>query len=330
MSSAPQTLVEAILYFEDPDRCLDYLIPRRWPDGITCPHCESTEDHYFLKARKRWRCKSCRKKFSLKQGTIFEDSKLPLKTWLVAIWIIVNAKNGASSHELSRSLGVTQKTAWFMLQRIRYALHVGGFNRRLEGIVEVDETYIGGKFRNMHARAKERRGLGGRGTSGKTIVMGLLERDGEVRTMVIRNTMRESLQDQIRLNVESGSEVHTDEHSGYEGLEEFFTHEVIKHAETYVRDHVYTNGVENYWSLLKRTIKGTYISVEPFHLFRYLDEQSFRFNYRKDNDQERFERVTRLVAGKRLPYATLIGARSLASNGESSVGTEERVEEPEE
>lgn len=228
----------------------------------------------------------------MKAGTIFEDSALGLDKWLCAVWVIVNAKNGCSSCELGRALGVTQKTAWFMLHRIRLALHEGGVDK-MSGQVEADETFIGGKARNMHFKDKKRKGIVGNGMSGKTAVAGLLERtkDKKASRVVVKvaaTVKKGELQSNVREYVLKGSEVHTDSLLSYDGLSEEYTHNVINHAESYVRGHVHTNGMENFWSLLKRALKGTYVSVEPFHLFRYLDEQAFRFNERKDNDQGRF------------------------------------------
>jgi len=266
----PESLLEVSEYFRDPDRCYQFLVSLRWPDGvITCPNC-SSPDHYFLTKQKRYKCKKCRKYFSAKQGTIFENSPIPLKKWFVGMWLLANAKNGISSYEVHRGLKVTQKTAWFMLQRLRLILQEEP-EGKLSGTVEVDETYIGGKARNMHVGKRKER-IKGRGTTGKVIVMGLLERNGKVRLKVIGDIKRKTLQDHIKFNVEEGSEVHTDELKSYKGLDPLYVHNVINHAERYVEGHVHTNGMENFWSLLKRTIKGTYTSCEPFHLFRYLDE----------------------------------------------------------
>jgi len=300
----PQTLQDAILYFADKDRALEYVAAKRWPNGTTCPHCGS-KDAYFLRTRRIWKCKDCRKQFSIKTGTIFEDSPIGLDKWLCAAWMIANDKNGISSYEIHRGIGVTQKTAWFMLHRIRLAMQIGSFDAKLSGEVEVDETYIGGKARNMHKHKREK--LQGRGGVGKTIVAGLLERKGKVRTRVVDNAKGETLRPLVGGNVEVGASVYSDELPSYDGLEEFYTHQVIKHSEKYVEGRVHINGIENYWSLLKRTLKGTYVSVEQFHLFRYLDEQSFRFNNRAENDYERFETVIKSIAGKRLGYKTLTG-----------------------
>jgi hypothetical protein len=247
----------------------------------------------------------------VKVGTIFEDSPIGLDKWLGAIWMIANAKNGVSSYEMHRALGVTQKTAWFMLHRIRLAMQSDDFGH-MNGEVEVDETFIGGKARFMHAAVRRRR-ITGTGKSGKAVVMGLLERHGpdghsRIKTQIVPNTRRSTLAPIVRRNVTHGSEVFTDAYKSYIGLDSTYVHEVIDHAESYVRGKVHTNGLENFWSLLKRAIKGTYVSVEPFHLFRYLDEQTFRYNNRKDVDGGRFENAVGGIVGKRLMYRDLIGA----------------------
>lgn len=241
----------------------------------------------------------------LERRSVFEDSPLGLDKWLPAVWLIANCKNGISSYELAKDLGIQQKSAWFMLHRIRLAMQTGTFEK-LEGQVEADETYIGGKARNMHKSKREQK-IQGRGTSGKVAVMGLLERHGEVRTKIVPDTKSRTLQVEVRENVEPGSEVHTDALASYRGLDPEYVHNVVDHAETYVRGHVHTNGLENFWSLLKRGIGGTYVSVEPFHLFRYLDEQAFRFNERDGKDADRFSKTLGSVSGRRLTYSELIG-----------------------
>jgi transposase-like protein len=314
--SAPKTLTEAIRYFSNFENCRDFMVSRRWPNGVTCPTCGS-DAVYYDAGRKGWECKTRhpKRKFTLKTGTIFEDSPLGLDKWLPAVWMIANMKNGVSSHELARSLGVTQKTAWFMLHRIRLAMqdeHGGG---KLGGDVEVDETYIGGRARNMHADRKRRLAMRGKSTgfTGKVAVMGLLDRHGKngqsrVRATVIANNKRSVLQPLIREHVEAGANVYTDALMSYDGLSRDYVHNVIDHAETYVDGQVHTNGCENFWSLLKRGIRGTYVNVEPFHLFRYLDEQMFRFNERKLSDAERFALVLGGIIGKRVMYQDLTAA----------------------
>jgi transposase-like protein len=299
----PETLVEVVKHFADPDNCLAFAIRMRWPDAVVrCPRCDS-ERVSFVASRRVWQCKGCRRQFSVKVGTIFEDSPLPLDKWLTAIWLISNCKNGISSCELARDIGVTQKTAWFMLHRIRLSMQGEGAGF-LRGEVEVDESYIGGKARNMH---KGKRKAKGRGAVGKAVVMGLLERHGEVRAMVVENNKRATLKPIVQANVYRGAAVFTDALSSYEGLSPEYAHQVIDHAECYVKGNIHTNGMENFWSLLKRGIKGTYVAVEPFHLFRYVDEQAFRFNNRKVNDAQRFAQVVRSASGRRLMYKNLIG-----------------------
>ena len=308
----PNTLLEAVKFFADPANCREYMVSRRWPNGVTCPRCGS-ESVYYVEGRKGWECKTKHPKrtFTLKTGTIFEDSALGLDKWLPCVWMIANAKNGISSHEVSRALGVTQKTAWFMLQRIRLALQ-GDNGGKLAGEVEVDETFIGGKGRNMHkdrhARVAMRQGDF---IAGKVAVMGLLERHGvgsQMRAKVVPSRKRYALDAEVRRNVRTGSRVYTDALQSYNQLNGEFIHGVIDHAECYVNGQVHTNGCENFWSLLKRSINGTYVSVEPFHLFRYLDEQVFRFNNRVFTDAQRFALAVKGILGKRLTYAELIAA----------------------
>jgi transposase-like protein len=319
MATEPKTLQQAIVYFSNPINCREYLIARRWPNGVTCPRCGSASVKFAPKYN-RWQCASHhdRRQFTLKTGTIFEDSPIGLDKWLMAMWMVVNCKNGVSSYEIHRAIGVTQKTAWFMDHRIRLALGMES-SEQLSGEVEIDETYIGGKARNMHKSVLRKRveefktpvtGATGRNQNiGKVAVMGLLERHGEVRTMVVQNVKRESLDRNIRGHVEQGSHVYTDKLRSYAhlGANNDYVHAVIDHAEKYVDGIVHTNGIENFWSLLKRTIGGTYVSVEPFHLFRYLDEQSFRFNKRKRSDGERFSIAASQIVDRRLTYKELTG-----------------------
>ena len=305
---APTTLQQAIIYFSDPKRCNDFLVSVRWADGkVRCPHCDSTNVTY-LQSVNRYKCygKHSKAQFSLKVGTIFEDSPLGLDKWLTAVWLVVNCKNGISSYEMARDLGVTQKSAWFMNHRIRLALQEGSFGK-LGGEVEVDETFIGGKARNMHVVQRKRR-ITGTGGKDKTAVLGILKRGGKVRTTVIEDRKKKTLQAEVRNQVEAGSALYSDELLSYDGLAAEYAHKVIDHAVKYVDGKVHTNGMENYWSLLKRGLNGTYVSVEPFHLFRYLDEQAFRYNNRKDmKDFDRFTLALSQVVGKRLMYAELSG-----------------------
>lgn len=313
-NTVPTTLQQAILFFSVYDNCRKAVESIRWADGtVVCPNCGSERVTYLANQR-RYKCyeKHAKPQFSLKVGTIFEDSPIGLEKWLPALWLLTNCKNGISSYELGRALGVTQRTAWFMLSRLRLALQ-GSDGGKLSGDVEIDETYIGGRARNMHAD-KKARVMGGKrgGVSSKAAVMGLLDRHGkdavsQVRTVVLTGRKRHQMQPVVREHVEAGSAIYTDSHPSYGGLNSDYTHEVIDHAEAYVDGQVHTNGLENFWSLLKRSLKGTYVAVEPFHLYRYLDEQAFRFNNRKDSDAARFALALAGVLGKRLTWATLTG-----------------------
>ena len=310
--TAPTTFLQAVRYFSNPDLCVTYMARARWgrAEAVQCPACGSRKVH-FLESRRLWQCntKHRKRQFSVKVGTIFEDSPLGLDKWLPAIWMLTNSKNGISSYEIARALGISQKSAWFMLHRIRLAMQTGSF-QKFSGQVEADETFIGGKARFMH---KDRRAVRITGTGGKdkTAVMGLLERHTDtasrVKAHVVPTRRKRALQAEVRQHVEPGSELFTDALPSYDGLAAEYVHKVIDHAECYVKGHVHTNGMENFWSLLKRAIKGTYVSVEPFHLFRYLDEQAFRFNERtdKDGDAGRFMTVLRGIVGRRLTFATL-------------------------
>jgi len=314
MAAEPTTLQEAIVYFSDPVNCREYLVARRWPKGVTCPRCGST-DVLFLEKYNRWHCRAKHEapQFTLKTGTIMEDSPIGLDKWLTAMWQVVNCKNGISSYEVHRAIGITQKSAWFLDHRIRLALTMGTFNK-LSGQIEADETFIGGKARNMH-RSKRERVVTSTGGKDKTAVMGILERGGKVVTKVVPNTKKKALQSEIREHVLAGSALFTDSLKSYEGLSEF-QHEVIDHAVAYVDGEIHTNGLENFWSLLKRGLKGTYVSVEPFHLFRYLDEQGFRYNNRKMTDADRLDIAARHIVGKRLTYEQLTGKTADPPNTE--------------
>src|SRR6266567_4238613 len=306
--TCPQTLMEAVRYFSDLDVCHSYMTQAKWPDGkITCPKCGG-ENIGNITSRRIFQCKNkeCRKQFSTKVGTIFEDSPLSLDKWFVAVWCITNAKNGISSCELARALGITQKSAWFVLHRVRLAMQTGTFEK-LKGEVEADETFIGGLARNMHKSKLDKR-ITGPGPVGKSAVMGLLERRGKVLVKHVKDIRRATVQPEIRKHVEPGSEVFTDFLQSYIGLAPEYAHQAINHMEAYAKGKVHTNGLENFWSLLKRMIKGTYVHVAPFHLFRYLDEESMRFNERHGNDAERFVSVLSRIVGKRLTYDKLIGA----------------------
>ncbi len=317
----PKTLQEAIKYYSDEQVCIDTVAALRWADGkATCPACGKHE-HYYLKTQKRWKCKDCSRQFSVKLGTIFEDSPISLDKWLIALWMLVSCKNGISSYEVARDLGITQKSAWFVMHRLRLALRDGIFTKiGGEGSeVEVDETFVGGKLKNMHVakRAKYRMLSASEknaGSIGKAVVMGMLDRSArKVRASVVPDTSRLTLQTAVLQNVTHGTKVYTDEAQAYKRLNQNYVHEVVNHVETYVRGRVHTNGLENFWSLLKRGLNGTYVCVEPFHLERYVDEQAFRFNNRKDaegkklTDGDRFQMALSQIGGKRLTYSELTG-----------------------
>jgi transposase-like protein len=322
----PKTLVEAIRYFSDADITHDFFVKIRWPDGsICCPHCGDVNVKYLATYR-RWECKNKhpKRQFTVKVGTIMEDSPLSLDKWAVAFWLEANAKNSISSYEIHRALGITQKSAWFMQHRIRLAMKSGSFEK-MGGSgsgTEIDETYVGGQAHNMHVGKRKAKG---RGAVGKTAVMGLLERHSEkkcsqIRAQVLADTKQGTMQPIIRRNVEAGSEIFTDIHGGYHGLGAEYVHGIINHAECYVRGNVHTNGLENFWSLFKRCIKGTHVSIEPFHLEAYLDAECFRFNNRENSDGERFVMAMQGAAGKRLTYKALIGASELAPGTDKGAG----------
>jgi transposase-like protein len=312
----PKTLQQAIVYFSDPERAFAYAIKFRWPDGkITCPRCGSDKNS-FVKTRKLWFCYGCKKQFTLKVRTIFEDSPLGLDKWMAVFWMLANCKNGISSYELAKALGIHQGSAWFMLQRIREVMKQDKFGKSKigggpGGTVEVDETFVGGETANMH---KDRRVKAeGKGPyKNKTIVHGILDRDlRQVRATVVPSVTRETLQAEILKQVKFGSTVYTDNAVAYDsGLQRRFVHDIVNKTEAYVQGLVHVNGMENFWTLLKRSLRGTYVAVEPFHLSRYVDEQAFRYNHRKDGDRkltdaDRFAIAMRLIVGKRLTYADL-------------------------
>lgn len=319
----PKTLREAIQYFNDPENCRKFMVFVRWPDGIVrCPHCGNTGVSYMEKA-KVYFCpnKHPKQKFSLKVGTIFEESAIGLEKWLPSAWLIANCKNGISSYELARAIGLTQKSAWFVLHRLREAMQQD-MSFKLgseEKGTESDEAHIGGAPKNKHlkvraARMHHMRNGNKTVRSDKTPVVGLLDREArKVRAYVIPDVSRETLQNVILNHVDKKSPVYTDSSTSYAKLESLgFVHEAVNHVVEYVRGEVHTNGLENFWSLLKRSLRGTYVAVEPFHLDGYVTEQVWRYNARatKDNpltDADRFVMLMTQVSGKRLTYAKLTG-----------------------
>jgi transposase-like protein len=310
VTNEPKTLIEAVRHFSDINTCDALMIDLKWPDGkITCPKC-GADKIGRVTSRRLLQCKApeCRKQFSAKLGTIFEDSPLGLDKWFVAIWSVANAKNGISSCELARALGIRQPSAWFMLHRIREAMKTKS-GRKFIGEVESDETFVGGKAANMHKRRRERDILG-RGAVGKAVVHGLLQRKtaetpSQVKASVVPNTEADTLLPAIAQNVQAGATVYTDAHGSYSGLWFGFVHNFIDHTTAYIRGRVHTNGLENFWSLLKRSVRGTYIRPAAFHLTRYVDEQVFRFNERLGSDWTRFLGTLKGVIGRRLTYREL-------------------------
>lgn len=314
MPDSPKTLLEAVQVFADLDYCHAYMVRLKWPDGrITCPKCGSDRVGEIT-SRRMLQCREpkCRKQFSAKVGTIFEDSPLPLSQWFVAVWYAANFKMGISSHELGRSLGITQKSAWFMLHRIRLAMKTGTF-RKLNGVVESDESFIGGAAANMHRAARECR-IKGRGSVGKSIVHGLLERnsskkaqDSQVIASVVPDTEAATLMLELARNVQPAAFVCTDASASYASMSDRFIHRWVDHAIRYAIGKVHVNGIENFWALLKRMLHGTYVHCAPFHLLRYLDEETWRFNQRRLRDGSRFDLVMQSVLGKRITYRALCG-----------------------
>lgn len=326
----PKTLQEAIVYFSDYENCRQFMVSVLYLDGVVrCPYCKSEKVTYLTKARV-YRCYGDhpKQKFSLKVGTIFEESAIPLEKWLPAVWLITTCKNGISSHELGRALGVTQKSAWFMNHRIRLAMQSKSFHKAGgPGVeVEADEAFIGGKVKNMHKSrklrlAQERNNVRNVDATvserywGKTPLMGILDREQrKVRVSVVPNVRRQVLQAKILEQVERGSKLYTDSAVAYDkaAIADNYAHQIVNHVEQYVEGRVHTNGLENFWSLLKRGLNGTYVAVEPFHLFRYVDEQVFRYNNRstRDNpltDADRFHLAMTQIVGKRLTYSQLTG-----------------------
>jgi transposase-like protein len=310
---APTSLLEAVAYFADKDRALDFMVQMRWPNGVVCPACEADKPS-FLTTRRIWKCRDCRRQFSVKVGTIFEDSPLGMEKWLPALWMLANCRNGISSYELARDLGVTQKTAWFMLGRIRLAMQTKSFERTVS-TVEIDECYVGGLAPNMHKSRRKRIMQGHKsGTKGKTGVVAGVRRakmgaGSEVRAYVMKSVNAHPHGKIAREMALPGSAIYTDSATLYEGALDDYKREMVNHsAREYVRGEVHTNSVENFWSLLKRAIRGTYISVDPAHLFRYVDEQVFRFNVKDESEHNRFASVVRDVVGRRLTYAMLVNA----------------------
>ncbi|HTV73627.1 MAG TPA: IS1595 family transposase [Candidatus Acidoferrales bacterium] len=304
----PETLLQAVRQFADPEVAHAFFVQYRWPNGIACPRmgCGSAEVTYLAKYR-RWNCRECKRQFTAKVGTIFEDSPIGLDKWLPAFWLLASNRNGISSHELGRGLGVTQKTAWFMLHRIREALGDDSADP-FTGTVEADETYMGGKWENKPKHKRAFRYVPKAARDAKTPVFGIVQRGGRVRAWKVDNVTAKTLLPKLRASIDPDATLYTDSATMYTHINEYFmAHSSVNHSiEEYVRGNVHTNTIECFWAVLKRTIGGTYTHVSPKHLDRYLAEQVFRFDERENEDGWRFVKATKRADGKRLTYKKLI------------------------
>lgn len=302
-----QGLIELAEKFPDEKTCREYFADKRWHGKIICPHCGNYKKKiYEFKSRGLYKCSNCDKQFTVKVGTIFEGSKLPLKKWFYAIYLITSRKKGISSLQLSGDLKITQKSAWFMLHRIRYAIRTKTFwNAPLNGVVEADETLIGGKEKFKHAD-KKIKGSQGRSSKGKTTVFGLAQREGKVIAQTVKNSAQESLHPVIIENVSQDTTLMTDEWRGYNGLRLIYNHKRVNHSSgEYVVGDAHTNNIENFWSLLKRGIIGTFHYISPKHCDKYIDEFEYRYNTRKITDKNRFDLMLN-NSESRLKYSQLI------------------------
>jgi transposase-like protein len=297
-----ETLLQMMKAIPNEQTAIEHFTAIRWRGGAYCPHCGSTRVYHFSDKRTH-KCGDCRKRFSIKVGTIFEDSKIEMRSWMMAIWLITSHKKGVASTQLAKDIGVTQKTAWFMLHRLRYAARTQSFNRPLEGEVEVDETYVGGKAKNRHKGDPKN----GPGTSGKVAVVGAIQRGGQAVATVIKRTDTATLDRFVHEFVApSATLVSTDEHSGYRHLSRTYQHEVVRHtAGEYRLGDCHTNSIEGFWAILKRQIIGIHHFVTPKHLNRYVAEVTWRFNLRAIGEGDRVNALLDQSSG-RLTYKELI------------------------
>lgn len=297
-------LYELTQYLKDEQTTIDYFVAKRWEDAICCPHCDCKKVYHFSDKR-RYKCSKCRKQFTARTGTIFEDSKLSLRKWFIAIYLITSHKKGISSHQLARDLGVTQKTAWFILHRIRYALGQCDLDIQLDNDVELDETYVGGKNKNRHWDKKVKNSQG-RSIVDKAPVFGMVERGGKLIAKVVPDVTGKTLKSIIYETIKTTATLMTDEYLGYTGLNKLYKHCIVNHgAKQYVNGNAYTNTMEGFWSLLKRGIMGIYHQLSRKHLQKYVDEFVFRYNYRKLKEGERVNKMLSLCC-TRMTYKNLI------------------------
>lgn len=298
-------LMDLLKHFSNEQVCRDYLETIRWEGNLSCPYkdCGATKVFKYNDG-KRYKCSACQRQYSVRVGTIFEDSKIPLQKWYAAIYLITSHKKGISSLQLHRDLGITQKTAWYLLHRVRHSLGLPTKAEKLTGTIEADETFIGGLEANKHA-SKRIKDTQGRSVKTKTAVAGIVERGGEVRAKIVKDTSGKHLRKFVIENVSKGSELHTDEWFGYYGLEKLYQRSIIKHQDKqYVVGNCHTNTMEGFWSLLKRGVVGIYHSVSSKHLQKYLDEFSFRYNTRQFSESHRFNTMLSTVTSH-LPYKKL-------------------------
>lgn len=298
------SLIELLDEFPDEQSCIDHITAIRWRHGKFCPLCGNAEAHRIgtLTGTNTHKCYVCRQRFSIRVGTIFQDTKLPLRKWFIAIWLINAHPKGIASTTLAKDLKITQKTAWFVLHRLRHAQKTPSYNAPLTGVIEIDETYVGGLEENKHGEQRlHQKG----GTGGKAIVMGILERGGELRAGVISNVRQETLEPIVMAHVAAGATVYSDEHTGYYNLRHTFAHAKVNHSKgEYVRGDAHTNSIESVWALLKRQIIGIHHWVSPKHLDAYVSEMTFRFNRRDEKPSERMNDMLAQIEGP-LPYKVL-------------------------
>jgi transposase-like protein len=304
MSKSTISTIQLFAMFPDQETARVYLESRLWPNGVACPTC-SGQDRITTRKGGFYRCNQCKLDFTVRTGTIFERSHVPLHKWIHAMYLLVTSRKGISSMQLAKEIGITQKSAWFVLQRLREAC--GNDPTVLQGIIEVDETYIGGKEGNKHVGKKQNLG---RGTIGKTAVVGMRERGGRTKAMTVKAVDTVTLHATVQENIETGSTLHTDEHSGYQGLGPAYQHETVNHkGGEYARHGVTTNSIESVWAVLKRGLHGVYHHASPKHLDRYVQEFAFRLNEGnvKRHTLERLDSFIAASSGRRLTYERLIG-----------------------